>query len=376
MVEAGRRMNDYTLVVPTLNRSDLLTRLVGYFDALRVAFPIVVLDSSEPGQRAANAAAVAAASIEIAHVPLDGSISFYEKIARGTEAVTTPYVSFCADDDVVLPAAIEEALAFLRSHRDYHVAQGYFFGFRETDRAMAVESVLYATPSIEHGSARDRLYAMVRYYQPVFYGVTRTDVWRRAQARLDAVEGFLFKELLQACETAIFGKIARIPRLHGGRRLENPYADLDNPSNVTGHAVRWCLAEPGRFFTSYAAYRAVVVEALGAAREPSGPCGTLERELDLLHLRFLVTDPGLFRQHAAAMARVTGEARDGQLDAVRHTPCDPAGVVVSCDAAPRGRRTYRLAPAFVKAMSGSRNERPMLDRGDVLAALRALAFYR
>jgi glycosyltransferase domain-containing protein len=369
-------VNDYTLLIPTFNRPALLARLVRYFDALRVSFPILVLDSSDEPVMDANAGAIAGATRDIAHVRIDGSVPLDVKISRGVDAVRTPYLSFCADDDVVFPAAIGEAIAFLRTHPDYHVAHGYYFGFRDTTAELAIASVIYATPSIDHDSALARLYAIVRHYQPLFYGVTRTDTWRRAQERLACVDGYLFKETLQACETAILGRVARIPKLYCGRQIDIANADWSNPRLFTTHPVRWCLQEPARFFESYSTYRDTLMEALSASGPLPASRVQIERRLDLLHLRYLLADPALVFQQAEAVVSLTGETPPPLPPVKRRRAADATTVTIASAAGDGVRRGYRLEPAFMKALDPSGNPRALLDREDVLETLRTLEHYQ
>jgi glycosyltransferase domain-containing protein len=369
-------VSDYTLLVPTLNRPALLARLMRFLAGVRLGYPILVLDSSDPVEMASNEAAIRATSLDITHLPLDPSLPFYAKILRGTDAVDTPYVSLCADDDLVFPAAISEALAFLRARPDYHVAQGYYFGFREPAAAVAVAAVIYATPSIDHDSPLARLYATIRHYQPTFYGVALTETLRRSLDRIGRVDGFVFKELLQACETAVLGKVARIPTIYCGRQLGNEFADSGNPRNFTGHPVHWCLAEPRRFFASYAIYRNMLVESLAAAGPLARPRPEIERALDLLHLRYLIADPTLVFRQAEAVLDEADPAPAEEDSAERPAASDVNGIMVTTAASRQFGRCYHLSPAFVKAMAPVRGARPLLSRSEVLATLRMLDHYQ
>lgn len=367
-------MSDYTLVVPTLNRPDLLARLLRYFDRLGARFPILVLDSSDPEEMAANDAAIRATSLDIAHLPFDRSLPVDVKLRRGVGAVSTTYLSFCADDDVVFPAAIAEAVAFLRAHADYAVAQGYYLGFRESPTAFTIESVIYATASIDHDSPLSRLYATVRHYQPVFYGVMATDTWHRAHDRIDAVEGFVFKEFLQACQTAILGKIARLPRLYSGRQVGNAFADWSNARNFTGHPVHWCLAEPRRFFASYERYRNALLEAVQAAAALTGPRADVERALDVLHLRYLIADPMLILQQEEALEGTPAAVQKPAASADDRPAVN--GLIVKTALSGELQRQYHLLPAFVRALAPGPDGRRLLRRQDVLATIRTLDEYR
>src|SRR5262249_43415027 len=133
----------YTMVIPTHNRPTLLRRFLTYLDALSVQFPIVILDSSAPDAMAENRVSATAVGLRVVHRAFDNDITHSVKIVTGMAEIDTPFFSFCADDDVVCPAAIDDAVEFLRAHDDYHAAHGYTFGFEETDSRFVLGPLVY-----------------------------------------------------------------------------------------------------------------------------------------------------------------------------------------------------------------------------------------
>ena len=58
-------MHDFTLVIPTYNRSQLLAALLRYLEAQNADCPVLVLDSSSPEELAANRERAAASSLDL-----------------------------------------------------------------------------------------------------------------------------------------------------------------------------------------------------------------------------------------------------------------------------------------------------------------------
>src|SRR5262245_58224422 len=103
----------YTLLIPTNNRPNHLRALLGYLSARRFKYPVRVLDSSFPQAVSENRETINRVGIEATHHIYAPDIDPLVKFALAAQAVETPYISFCADDDFVLARGLDRLLDFL-----------------------------------------------------------------------------------------------------------------------------------------------------------------------------------------------------------------------------------------------------------------------
>src|SRR5215510_14964570 len=111
-----------TVVMPTRNRPRHCAGQLRFLRDNRLAHPILVLDSSDPG----SAEIVRAACVGVAeyrHFRPD--LRLVDKLVGVIETIRTPFVILTPDDDIAFPHAIEAALAHLDRNEDYVAAQGY-----------------------------------------------------------------------------------------------------------------------------------------------------------------------------------------------------------------------------------------------------------
>src|SRR5258708_3922935 len=120
----------FTLLIPTYNRSAYLRSQVAYLTARRVEFPIHVLYSSPEPALSENRGMISRAGLDITHKIYDPTITIWTKLARGIEAIETPYSSFCADDDVLFTGVLNECLDFLDANPTFVAAHGYYINFK------------------------------------------------------------------------------------------------------------------------------------------------------------------------------------------------------------------------------------------------------
>ncbi|PIQ84372.1 MAG: hypothetical protein COV75_02340, partial [Candidatus Omnitrophica bacterium CG11_big_fil_rev_8_21_14_0_20_63_9] len=111
-----------TILVPTYNRSQLLARLLRYYEACGAPYPMRILDSSD---EPATLPALSAPAGRVTQVRYDAHTLPTTKLFDGLSQVTTPYVVVWADDDLMVPSSIAACAAFLDGHPEASVAHGY-----------------------------------------------------------------------------------------------------------------------------------------------------------------------------------------------------------------------------------------------------------
>jgi glycosyltransferase domain-containing protein len=286
----------YTLVIPTFNRPALLGRLLRYLELQSARFSVLVLDSSTPDNKSKNAQAVASVDLRIRRLEYDTELSPFAKFLAGTGAVDTPFLSLCADDDIVIVQSVVELVEFLQHNNDYSAAHGFYFNFHE-NRAPElpgssarksgagshtnVTSLFYRSPSIADERPVQRVAQLFRRYEALTYAVYRTAVARHVYEESQKVESILARELLAGALTVANGKTARLKIIYYGRNTA-PSAGYDN-----WHPLEWLATDPSGMFSEYVTYRSVLARHI--VDRDTRPMAVAEalRICDLIHLRYL-----------------------------------------------------------------------------------------
>lgn len=257
--------NDLTILIPTRNRPKMLGALLQFLRGCGVTHRIVVADSSD-AERLREVDDIGLGVAEIRHFPAALPIS--EKLIRSLETITTRFVVMLPDDDVTFPHAIDASLAFLIANPDHVAAQGYVLDFGIYDDTYDISRVRWFTPSIAQSGPIDRIYNLVRRYQPFLWAVFRTDVLLNALRAVRHIPMIVFQEMTIMNAVAAQGKIARLPHVYTLRGMEESLSSL-----MTTHPFYALLAHPQAFLQHYASYRENLA---GFIRAHAGPLDLAE----------------------------------------------------------------------------------------------------
>ncbi len=271
---------DHTLVIPTYNRPALLRQVVAYYLGRTPDMQMLVLDSSKPEIAEENRIALAGLKGNLRHILYDTRTPMARKLALGLAEVATPSASFCADDDIVFPAGLSEAVEFLRGHPDYVTAHGLYLNFQESGDTIRLTRE-YAGPGNEAGHAGARIYRLCQSYESLFYGAFRTQDLRDIFNEVADLPTLHYQELFQSCAALIKGKVKRLPVFYAARR-SGPAAEPDRDKWQTYY---WFADNPGELMQHYLAYRERVrlfYERFGA--RPGLPAADFDRAMDLAHM--------------------------------------------------------------------------------------------
>ena len=176
-----------TLIVPTMNRSDFVIRLLRYYDSLNFKHFIMIGDSSNHEEFNKTNHVVreikGRLNVEHFHCP---DLTNYAVTYKLIQNVSTSYSAFMPDDDFLVPDSIEKLIVFMDKHSDYSCAWGktILFTLQEHGAYGLIRSLgpnNQAThSSIEGNSAKERLFAHINNYTSVFIGVCRTKMFEKA----------------------------------------------------------------------------------------------------------------------------------------------------------------------------------------------------
>ncbi|WP_029008364.1 TIGR00180 family glycosyltransferase [Azospirillum halopraeferens] len=370
-----------TLIVPTYNRPELLARLLRHLAAESISWPVVVMDSSRPDAAAANRAGLTGTGLDIDHIVLPGSTTPFDKFRDGFARVRTPYAVLCADDDVVIPAALGECVRFLEEHPSFAAAHGLYYTFLDERRlagpvrhygdgwhrvpadrrSVLVQNVCWQSPSLAAPEPAQRLADLFRRYEALTYAVMRTEIARTAFDLARLPRSVMFRELVSSAIPVIHGKVARLPRLYCGRSTEVL------TTYESWHPVEWLSRSPEALVRDGARARQVLGAVLASATGLAA--AEAARTVDLCLLRYLAGNltPGLVDVllDGALAGRTDDEVRQAAWAQAHAAPPPPAAglPLLPPEAGPPapGERvervvrhgavplTIRLQPGFLRA---------------------------
>lgn len=215
-----------TCLVPTHNRPHFLRRLWRYYQQFPLSCSFLVVDSSHPAAAAENRAEIenVRGSLEITYRHID--TDFANKCCQALQQIGTPYVVFCADDDYLLPSALEHCVEFLDHHTGYSVAQGIMTIVNRPGKAP------YATAgySLEDDDPITRSRKMFRFGFTTFYGIYHTATLREnfqiTTESLDCQYSHFFPEIMLLQLSVIRGRVKVLPEIY--------YLHEEHDSNCAG----------------------------------------------------------------------------------------------------------------------------------------------
>lgn len=221
---------EITLLVPTMNRSEFVIRLLHYYNEAGFKGCICVGDSSdaEHVERARRAIKALQGKLNIVYQEYP-HFNNAECIERLLDFVPTPYAALVPDDDFLVPTALEQCVMFLERHPDYSAAHGVaaFVAVQSNEaHSRVVGGGRYRQPVIGAKSASHRLLEHLSNYSVTLFSVHRLESWREMyrDSSLLADRAFV-QELLPCCISVILGKVKDLDCLylirqdHAGRYL-------------------------------------------------------------------------------------------------------------------------------------------------------------
>jgi glycosyltransferase domain-containing protein len=275
-------MRDFTLIIPTHNRAQLLAALLSFLEAEKADCRVLVLDSSRPKVMAANRAWVHASSLDVEFMEFVNE-TVEEKWRQGIQKVTTPFCALCADDDLIVLDGVRRCLDVLRGNPAVSVAQGFSFTFLpRPDGDLELNNIVYFSPSINDTAPLDRLARLFERYQALTYGIFRTPILQQIYDALRPLTSVLSRELMWSALTVIEGQAIRLPGFTHGRSM-GPSAAYEH-----WHPLEWFCKDPEDLFAEYLRYRDLMAAAVIKRADNQRPADEVNSLLDLIHIRYLI----------------------------------------------------------------------------------------
>jgi glycosyltransferase domain-containing protein len=228
----------------------------------------------------------------------DPGMLMADKLIRAVRNVRTPFVVIAPDDDVTLPHAINESLSFLQRHDDHVAAQGYILDFQLNEDAFDIYRVFGFTPTIGEREPLQRLYHLMRRYQPFYYAVIRTEVLLQALQTAVSMRMIAFRELTVMSCIVLQGKVARLPIVYNLRGSEQSLT-----ASTQSHPFFAFLDSAEGFLLSYAKYRNGLARIIRESSIEVPDNVKLEQLLDVIHATYFARemDTGILNYTAQLM---------------------------------------------------------------------------
>jgi len=208
-----------TILIPTMNRSDFLIRLLRYYWALGFQGCICIGDSSDTVhvERAKRAIKFFQDKLNITYQEYP-HLNEAMCLHKMHDSVSTPYAVYVADDDFLVPSALEECARFLDAHPEYSSAHGVGVTIRLQPSGVyrqVVSVAHYQQPVIEEESASQRLTNLLSNYMVTIFSLHRIENRREMYRDVPLLtDRRLAAELHPSCVSVIQGKVKELDCLY------------------------------------------------------------------------------------------------------------------------------------------------------------------
>ena len=202
-------LEKFTLVIPTHNRCRYLSRILNYYETQ--LFSIIIVDSSLEVFNAHEFNS----NIKYFHTP---KLALPEKLSFALKMVDSEFVAFLADDDFLIPQAIEVCINFLSNNVDYSSAQGNALLYKLNSLEFNQEEGISYIPMypwitnryIQNEKWKDRLVVAFENYRSYFYAVHRTEILKKVYNETTVVGNLFLNEYLSTIIPICLGKFAEL----------------------------------------------------------------------------------------------------------------------------------------------------------------------
>ncbi len=222
MTDDNSEKINYTIFIPTINRSAYLRRLLKYYNSYGKEFNIIVADSSSDDVKKRNENEITTfKKMNIIHIDkYPTTLNPYHKFADMVKYCSTEYAVFCADDDFIVPNGIEKSVEFLENNSDFTCAHGNYIEFKlDATKKKFYWRPIYPYESILSSDAKQRFQTHLEKYYQTLYAVHRKDFLNMIfeEFSKSSVDPMQFGELLPDMLALIYGKMKRLEVFYAAR---------------------------------------------------------------------------------------------------------------------------------------------------------------
>jgi glycosyltransferase domain-containing protein len=221
-----------TIMIPTLNRPDFLSRVLSYYSTQSFRQVISICDSSDSQHAIKNQELIKRYEHQLIlkyhycpHFNDSQAIKFMGDTAD------TPYVVFMADDDLIVPEGLAQCVVFLENNPDYVAAHGdaLVFVMKEGGVYGKIKSTSkYSQRSSTEHKAAERLENYLKNYWVPLFSVHRRIIWQRMYRDIEIIKDKAYTELLPSSLSLMLGKHKHLPYLYLMRQAHQQRYFLPN----------------------------------------------------------------------------------------------------------------------------------------------------
>lgn len=208
-----------TLMIPTMNRSDFLIRLLQYYADTDYPYSICIGDSSDQThlERTKEFIKTLNGKLKVKHLEYP-NLSISMCLKSIVDELDTPYAAITPDDDFIVTKTLEKCIHFLEQHPDYSAAHGsaLMFSLKDTDVYSEFSDIgRYPQRAVEESIASERLISHLKNYNVTVFSVQRSQAWKKMYKNVKQLsERAFMEELLPCCLSVIHGKIKHYDDLY------------------------------------------------------------------------------------------------------------------------------------------------------------------
>ena len=213
------------IIVPTMNRSNFIRRLLYYYSNCLIDNTVYIADSSDDEF---HIKVIKEAITDVSH-NLNVVYEHYPK-TNIEEAkrlilgqVTEKYASYCGDDDFLVPSTLKKCAIFLDNNQDYSNCHGIGVCFKMKDDSLCGNIQVtseYRLLGNESDDPHIRIYDYLSNYWPI-WSVRRVDEFKKTLGLLRNIPTESFREITMGCVPIIQGKSKLLNELYVIRQIHS-----------------------------------------------------------------------------------------------------------------------------------------------------------
>jgi len=218
-------LDKITIVIATKNRHHYLERVIDYYSESGIQ--ILVADATKESY-----GKTLPGNVTYYHYP---EVPYCTKLDDVFKKVNTPYSLMCADDDFIIPTAINTCVEFLDKNPDYSSAQGHYVFFYHSKNKLFYTPAYLSTigSDFNEDKASDRIKKFNNLGIQFYYCVQKTETLKKVfSIASNKLYSLNLVELLMGMITMINGKHKVLPVFYSVREVLYGSAGKSHGLNV------------------------------------------------------------------------------------------------------------------------------------------------
>lgn len=220
---------DLTIVVPTLNRTIFLKKLLNYYDKFKFSGEILILDSSK-GEIKKNNKFICDfhRQLNIKYICVNGFP--HEVIKKCLKYIKSSYVVFSGDDDYFIVNALKKLVLYLKKNKKYISAFGESILLHKPKKNSVVTYEYKGLYARLENTALERVFSNIENYSVGHYAVCRKKFFNMSFKNVNrklCPSRIINDEMLVTMTLSCLGKSNKVPLPYLIRSVGHERNDLN-----------------------------------------------------------------------------------------------------------------------------------------------------